>query len=160
MKRGLVSSMTTVAAAACLAMGSDTASEEHAIRAIPQQIVEGWSQGSGQAIADVYAEDGTLVAGDGTFRKGRSPIAEYHDRQFAGFLKGTRLTVGVKSIRLLSPNLALMQTEGGILWPGQQQPAAGNLGIQSFVVTKERGTWRVLLFQNTRILASSPRSNP
>lgn len=147
MRRGLF------AAVAILAFGNVfAAGDEEAIRALPQRIVEGWSDASGKAIADVYADEGTLVAGDGTQKKGRTQIAEYHDRQFAGFLKGTRLTVEVRSVRFLSPNIALMQTEGGILWPGQQQLAPGNDGIQSFVALKERGAWRVLLFQNTRVL--------
>jgi uncharacterized protein (TIGR02246 family) len=159
MKCLVVGIAAVLIAATGMALGNANApTDEDVVRALPQRIVDGWSKGSGQAIADVYADDGTLVAGDGTFKKGRAEIAEYHDRQFVDFLKGTRLTVAVRSVRFLGPNIALMQTEGGILWPGQQQLAPGNNGIQSFVAVKERGVWRVLLFQNTRVLPKRSQS--
>lgn len=126
--------------------------DEAALHALVQQIVDGWSNANGAVIAGVYAADGTLVAGDGTVTRGPGEIARYHDRQFQHFLKDTRLTVAVRSVQFLSEDVALMQTEGGILWPGQQQLAPGNRGIQSFVAVREDGTWRVRLFQNTRVL--------
>ena len=126
--------------------------DEELVRDIPRQIVRGWSEGSGQAIAAVYADDGVLVAGHGVVVRGPMQIASYHDEQFVADLKGSKLTVQIASVRFLTPDVALLQTEGGILWPGQTQLAAGNRGIQSFVVVKRDGKWRVKLFQNTRIL--------
>jgi uncharacterized protein (TIGR02246 family) len=138
-------------AATCVAAGAPSPDEEK-LRGLVQQIVEGWSNANGDMIASVYAADGTLVAGDGTVTRGPGEIARYHDRQFQNFLKGTRLTVAVRGVHFLSEDVALMQTEGGILWPGQQQLAPGNSGIQSFIAVREDGTWRVRLFQNTRVL--------
>jgi uncharacterized protein (TIGR02246 family) len=134
------------------------AHDEAQLRAIPQQIVDAWSGGDGTAIAAVYAEAGTLVAGDGTMKRGRAQIASYHDRQFAEFLKGTRLSIKVTEVRLLRPNVAYLQTQGGILWPGQTELAPGNYGIQSFIALNENGVWRLELFQNTRVLASTHRA--
>jgi uncharacterized protein (TIGR02246 family) len=153
MKRIFVVAAAVVAAATGWGMGeSKSASDEAAIRSIPQRISEGWNQGNGRKIGDVYAVDGTLVAGDGTVTQGSNQIGEYHDRLFADRLKGTRLLVEVRNVRFLGRDIALMQTAGGILWPGEQQLAPGNDGIQSFVTVKQDGVWRVLLFQNTRVL--------
>jgi uncharacterized protein (TIGR02246 family) len=137
-------------AATSFAAGAPSRDEE-GLRALVQTIVEGWNNANGSMIASVYAADGTLVAGDGTVTRGPGEIARYHDRQFQDFLKGTRLSVDVRSVHFLSENVALMQTEGGILWPGQQQFAPGNRGIQSFIAVREGQTWRVRLFQNTRV---------
>ena len=145
--------MLFVTSALAQSGATETARDESTIREIPQKIAAAWNTGSGSRIAAVYADDGTLVAGDGKLTQGRSQIARYHDEQFAAFLKGTRLSVQVKSVRFLSPGVALMRTEGGILWPGQSELAPGNQGIQSFVVVKDNGVWRVTLFQNTRIRA-------
>jgi uncharacterized protein (TIGR02246 family) len=142
-----------IAALLCTAPCFASSQDEDALRALVHRIVEGWSNANGSAIAGVYASDGTLVAGDGTVTRGPDEIARYHDRQFEHFLKGTRLTVEVRSVHFLSDDVALMQTEGGILWPGQQQLAPGNSGIQSFIAVREDGTWRVRLFQNTRVLS-------
>jgi uncharacterized protein (TIGR02246 family) len=146
------------AAALCSAMcfavaaPKTSASDEQALRSLVQRIIDGWSAANGSMIASVYAGDGTLVAGDGTVTTGPDHIARYHDRQFEQFLKGTRLTVQVRSIHWLGEGIALMQTEGGILWPSEQQMPPGRRGIQSFVAVRENGTWRVRLFQNTRIV--------
>lgn len=147
--------ITAVALAGLLGLAvaeADVASDEAAIRALPGRIIQGWNQGNGKTIGEVYAADGTLVAGDGTVTKGREEIGAYHDRLFANYLKGTKLSVEVRNVRFLTPDIALMQTCGGILWPGEQQLAPGNDGIQSFVTVKQDGAWRVLLFQNTRVL--------
>lgn len=126
--------------------------DEAEVRAIPSTIVSGWNAGKGEVVAGVYVNDGTLVAGDGTVTHGRDTIESYHERLFAGPLKGTKLTVAVTDVRFVKPDIAIMQTKGGILWPGQTELAPGNDGIQSFVVVKDAGMWRVLRFQNTRVL--------
>jgi uncharacterized protein (TIGR02246 family) len=126
--------------------------DEASVRAIPQKITEAWSNGQEDGIAAVYADDGTLVAGHGIVLQGRAQIARYHDEIFANAFKATRLTVKITSVRFLDQDVAIMQTEGGILWPGETELAHGNHGVQSFVVVKQDGAWQVVLFQNTRIL--------
>ncbi len=153
MKRMFILAAAMFTAVTGTALSADkSVSDDAAIRALPQRITEGWNQGNGKTIGGVYAQDGTLVAGDGTVTRGSEAIGDYHDRLFANFLKGTRLTVEVTDVRFLTPEIALMHTYGGILWPGEQKLAPGNDGIQSFVTVKQDGVWRVLLFQNTRVM--------
>lgn len=114
--------------------------------------VDGWNRGDGDAVASVYADDGVLVAGHGVVKRGRAQIASYHEDLFATAIKGTRLTAKVTNIRFLDATTVILQTEGGILWPGETTLASGNRGIQSFVAVKKDNQWRVVLFQNTRIL--------
>jgi uncharacterized protein (TIGR02246 family) len=135
-------------ALSCTAHGAEN---ELPIRTLVERIVVGWNQGSGEAVAAVYADNGTLVAGDGTVKRGREAIARYHEQQFGTSLKDTQLAVRVTSVRFLSKTIALMHSEGGILSPGETELAPGRRGIQSFVVIKTNGAWRVALFQNTRV---------
>lgn len=127
-------------------------SDDALVRDIPLQIVKGWGEGDGGAIAAVYADDGVLVAGHGVVLRGPADIASYHNEQFGAALKGSKLTVQITSVRFIEPDVVVLQTEGGILRPGQTQLAAGNRGVQSFVLVKRDGEWRIKLFQNTRIL--------
>jgi uncharacterized protein (TIGR02246 family) len=153
MRLFLIAAVALLAATTGLALAApDQAADERAIRAIPQQIAAGWNQGSGKMIGDVYAIDGTLVAGEGTVTTGRDEIGAYHQRQFDNYLKGTRLIVRVTTVRFLAPDIALMRTAGGILWPGEQQLKPGNDGIQTFITVKRDGAWHVLHFQNTRVV--------
>jgi uncharacterized protein (TIGR02246 family) len=66
-------------------------SDEAAVRALYQQLMDGWNQGSGEAFAAPFAEDGDLIAFDGTHFKGRQKIAQFHQPLFEAHLKGTRL---------------------------------------------------------------------
>ena len=129
--------------------------DESLVRAIPQQVVDGWNRGDGDAVASVYAEDGVLVAGHGVVTRGRAQIASYHSALFANAIKGTKLTATVTHVRFLNATTAILQTEGGILWPGETALAPGNRGIQSFVAVKKNNRWSVVLFQNTRILEAN-----
>ena len=144
-------------ALACFAVAQGAPNDEALVRNIAAQIVQGWNNGDDHGVAAVYADDGVLVAGHGVVLRGPAHIASYHRQQFAADLKGSRLLVEVTSVRFLEPDVVVMQTEGGILWPGQTQLVAGNRGIQSFVLVKQGGSWRVKLFQNTRIQQRGPK---
>jgi uncharacterized protein (TIGR02246 family) len=149
--------LTFLLATLCVLLDSSvalaTSTEDLAVRALPQRIIDGWNRADGHALASVYAEDGILVAGHGVVKHGREQIASYHEELFATSIKGTRLTVEVLTVRFLDPNTAILQTKGGILWPGETTLAPSNVGIQSFIAVKREAGWRVVLFQNTRILS-------
>ena len=70
--------------------------DEAAVRALYQELMDGWNQGSGAAFAAVFTEDGDLVAFDGTHFKGRQEIAPFHQQLFDKWLKGSRLVGEVK----------------------------------------------------------------
>jgi uncharacterized protein (TIGR02246 family) len=138
-------------------MGIAASDEALEVRAIPQQIVDGWNRGDGDDVASAYADDGVLVAGHGVVKRGRAQIASYHRDLFATSLKGTKLLVQVTNVRFLDARTVILQTEGGILWPGETTLAPRNRGIQSFVAVKKDTGWRVVLFQNTRVLTARER---
>jgi uncharacterized protein (TIGR02246 family) len=143
-----------------------TAADEAAVRAIYQQMMDAWNQGSGKAFAAVFTEDGDLIGFDGTRFRGRQEIAPFHQRLFDTYLKGTRLVGHVTSVRFLSPDVALMHAFGGTvkervparsgragekLMRGKSAPAPERDSIMTLVVTKTGGEWRLAAFQNTRL---------
>jgi uncharacterized protein (TIGR02246 family) len=127
------------------------ADDEAAIRKLVDRISDGWQKADSDAVAGVFAEDGVLVAGEGSRRNGRAEIAQFMNQAFSGMPKGMRLTTQFKSLQFLRPDVAMLHTEGGFLMPGETQLPQERLGIQSFVATKQGGAWQVALFQNTRI---------
>jgi SnoaL-like domain len=68
---GIMSLQTTHSA-------TSQSTDEAAVRALYQQMMHGWNQGSGEAFAAVFAEDGDLIGFDGTHLKGRQEIARFH----------------------------------------------------------------------------------
>jgi uncharacterized protein (TIGR02246 family) len=126
--------------------------DEAAVRALYQQLMDGWNQGSGDAFAAVFTEDGDLVAFDGTHFKGRQEIAPFHQQLFDKWLKGSRLVGQVKDVRFLSPDIALMHAVGGTVMRGKSEPSPERDSIQTLVATRQEGDeWRLAAFQNTRL---------
>ncbi len=78
--------------------------DEAAIRALYQQLIDGWNKGSGEAFAAPFAEDGDLVGMDGTHLKGRQEIISFNQQLFDTYIKGSRLVGKVRSVRATKVN--------------------------------------------------------
>ena len=141
------------------AAANDSA-EEAAVRALYQQLMDGWNQGSGEAFAAVFTEDGDLIGFDGTHFKGRQEIAPFHQRLFDKWLKGSRLVGQVKDVRFLSPDIALMHAVGGTVLRGKSEPVPERDSIQTLVATRQDGEWRLAAFQNTRLHPMDSSAGP
>jgi uncharacterized protein (TIGR02246 family) len=61
---------------------SSAAADEAAIRALYQQVIDGWNAGSGDAFAAPFEEDADQVGFDGTHFKWRKEIASFHQHLF------------------------------------------------------------------------------
>jgi uncharacterized protein (TIGR02246 family) len=141
------------------AAANDSA-DEAAVRALYQQLMDGWNQGSGDAFAAVFTEDGDLIGFDGTHFKGRQEIAPFHQRLFDKWLKGSRLVGEVKDVRFLSPDVALMHAVGGTVLRGKSEPVPERDSIQTLVATRQDGEWRLAAFQNTRLHPMDSSAGP
>src|SRR5436305_14763433 len=93
--------------------------DEAAIRALFQQMLDGWNRSDGNAFAGPFAEDSDFVGFDGTYLKGRQEIASFHQQLFDMYLKGTLLVGKARDVLRLSPDVARMQAVGGTVLPGQ-----------------------------------------
>src|SRR5215212_3197883 len=126
--------------------------DEAAVRALYQELMDGWNLGSGDAFAAVFTEDGDLMGFDGTHFKGRQEIAPFHQQLFDKWLKGSRLVGQVKDVRLLHPDIAVMHAVGGTVMRGKSEPSPERDSIQTLVATRQEGDeWRLAAFQNTRL---------
>jgi uncharacterized protein (TIGR02246 family) len=85
--------------------------------------MDGWNQGSGEAFAAPFAEDGDLIRFDGTHLTSRPEIASFHRPLFDTWLKGSRLSGAVKSVRFLSPEVAVMHAVGGMVIREKSAPS-------------------------------------
>src|SRR5262249_35249682 len=104
----LVLGMTSVDPGRAAEASSARAADEAALRALMAQMVEAWDRGDSAGLAAAFAEDGELVAGDGTLTSGRGEIERY----FAGLLtrlpRGTRFASAVTSVRFLARDVGLV----------------------------------------------------
>jgi uncharacterized protein (TIGR02246 family) len=114
---------------------SSRSADEDAIRALYQQLLDGWNKGSGEAFAAPFAEDADLVGFDGTQLKGRQEIASFHQQLFDTFVKGSRLIGKVRSVRFLTPDVAVMHAVGGTIMAGQSDIEPEGNSVQTLDIS-------------------------
>lgn len=149
-----LSLILAVFAVGCAADETGTeAEDEAAIRSLLERQLDAWSAGDGAAFGATYTIDGDLIAFDGTHVAGREEIIPFMQAQFDGFLKDTLVSAQPEQIRFVSDGVAIMITEGGVMFPGETEVPLERFSIQTFVATKLEGEddWLFAAFQNTRI---------
>jgi uncharacterized protein (TIGR02246 family) len=129
---------------------SAIATDEADIRALYQQLMEGWNIASGDAFAAPFEDDADLVGFDGTHIEGQQQIALFHQHLFNMFLKGSRLIGKVRRVRFLTADVAVMHVVGGTVMAGQTDLEPERNSVQTLVAVKRNGKWRLAAFQNTR----------
>lgn len=120
---------------------SARSADETSLRALYQQLIEGWNRGSGTDFAAVFGEHADLIGPGGFHIKGRDRIASFHQMLFDGSLRKSTLAGAVTSIRFLSDDVALVHATGG--------PSNRRVSIQTLVAVKRPGGWLLESFQNT-----------
>ena len=125
--------------------------DEAKIGALFEDLLEDWGRGDGEAYGSRFTEDADYVAFDGTHTKGKEDIASSHQRLFDKFLKGTRLTGHILSIKFPSSDVALVHATGGTIMRGKTKPSPERDSIQTLVAVREGADWRFAAFHNSRV---------
>ena len=128
------------------------AADEQAVRDLVRQLLDAWGRGDGDAYGALFTEDADYVAFDGSNRRGTRAIAGEHQQLFDTWLKGTRLVGQIDSLRFLGPDVALLRTTGGTIFPGQKDARGRRPSIQTLVAVRRPEGWRFAAFHNTRIV--------
>ena len=99
-----------------------------------------------------FAADADYVIINGTYIKGRETIAEGHQRIFDTFYKESTLSLSVKQVRMLRPDVAVVHVAATNKVPRGAETHATEALI-TLVMTKESGAWQIAAFQNTGVTA-------
>jgi uncharacterized protein (TIGR02246 family) len=125
--------------------------DEAQIRVLFENLLGDWGRGDGEAYGSRFTEDADYVAFDGTHTMGRWDISSSHQQLFDKFLKGTRLTGRILSIKFLRPHVALVHATGGTIMGGKTKPSPERASIQTLVAVREDDEWRFAAFHNCRV---------
>jgi uncharacterized protein (TIGR02246 family) len=127
--------------------------DEAELREIPLRMIAAWNRGDGDAFAAPFTDTADFIAFEGTHLHGRAEIAAFHRELFATTVHGTKLEGGVRFVRLLTVDLAVVHAWARYATlPGADQPVAGRESMQLFVVTRRDGGWLAEAMQNSRQL--------
>ena len=124
------------------------AADEAAMRESVKQMETGWNTKSGSLFAKPFAEDADYVVINGMYIKGRAAIEAGHQRIFDTIYKDTTLSLTVKQIRFLRPDVAVVHVSGQRVGPTKD---VVNDAMITIVMTKQKDGWLIAAFQNTAV---------
>jgi uncharacterized protein (TIGR02246 family) len=123
--------------------------DEAAVREQVKQMETGWNTKSGADFAKPFAEDADYVVINGMHLKGRTAIAAGHQEIFDTIYKDTKVTLAIKQIRFLRPDVAVVHVNAHREGPTKELTADALLTL---VTTKEKQGWTIVAFQNTQVV--------
>jgi uncharacterized protein (TIGR02246 family) len=124
--------------------------DEAAVRENVRRMEEGWNKKSGELFASPFAADADYVVINGSQIKGRETIARAHQGIFDTVFKDSALSLSVRQIRFLRPEVALAHVAAH-LRVGQGAAAREADATITMVMTKDAGGWKIGAFQNTGV---------
>ncbi|MDN4592907.1 SgcJ/EcaC family oxidoreductase [Polycladomyces subterraneus] len=122
--------------------------DETEVRALYQQLLDGWNKRSADAMTSPFAEDGELIGFDGSNITGRTEIASHLQQIFADHPTAA-FVAKVRGVRFLSPEVAILRAVAGMVSPGQTDIEPRLNTHHTLVTVKRADKWRIVLFQNT-----------
>ncbi|HKQ99994.1 MAG TPA: SgcJ/EcaC family oxidoreductase [Pyrinomonadaceae bacterium] len=125
--------------------------DDAAIRASVKNMVDGWNTKSGELFAKPFAADADYVVINGMHLQGHDVIAQSHQRIFDTIYKDSTLSLSVKQIRYLRPDVAVVHVTGNNKTRRGAETMESN-AIITLVMTKEQDAWKIVAFQNTQVV--------
>jgi uncharacterized protein (TIGR02246 family) len=121
--------------------------DERAVRSVLDGVYVAWADNDPDAFVSPYGVEATAVH-SGTVMENRSAIRTTLAAAFAGPLKGSRGIHDIQSVRFVGAETALVLSKAAILFDGHAEVAPESRTLDSWVLAKQNGTWRVEGFYN------------
>jgi uncharacterized protein (TIGR02246 family) len=107
-----------------------------------------WEANDAEAFVAGYLADASVVQ-PGIYKKDREEIRATMAAAFAGPLQGSRAFDNPQDIRFLTDETAIVVSEGGIIFPGQDVVPSEALVRATWVLAKRDGSWYVAAYHNS-----------
>jgi uncharacterized protein (TIGR02246 family) len=130
--------------------GNTATLPETAVRDVVDGIAQAWKENNPNAFADAYTADASMILSGNRYMSGRETIRAVVTQQFGSAHLQTTLLQNIVDVRFLGPEAAVVITEGGVLAPGETEPAAERAIRATWVLAKEHDKWLIAAYQNTR----------
>jgi uncharacterized protein (TIGR02246 family) len=134
-----MTSMTTKA-------GSDA--DRRAVLEPLAALYQAWEAGDAETFVADYTQDATVIQ-PGVYKKDREEIRSTMAAGFAGPLKGSRVAAHPVDIRFVTDDTAIVISEDGIIFAGQDAVASGGLVRATWVLVRRDDAWRIASYHNS-----------
>jgi uncharacterized protein (TIGR02246 family) len=123
-------------------------SEDQAIVSTYTQLLDAWNARDAAGMAALFAEGGAQVGFDGSEAQGPRTIHQ----QLAPIFRDhptKRFVHVVREVQRVSEDVAMLRANAGMVARESLELDETKNVIQTLVVRREGGDWRIVLFQNT-----------
>jgi uncharacterized protein (TIGR02246 family) len=129
---------------------STTASQadRQAVLDVLKRGYKAWEANDAEAFVAEYLDDASVVQ-PGIYKKGREEIRTTMAAGFAGPLRGSRAFDHPQDVRFLTDDTAVVVSEGGIIFPGQDAVPSEGLVRATWVLVKRNGSWCIAGYHNS-----------
>jgi uncharacterized protein (TIGR02246 family) len=97
-----------------------------AVDRLSGELVEAWNAGDARAYGARFCPDATITNTDGTVDVGRDVFVRHAEEAFHGILAGTKLSLAVRKLRLVRPDVAVVDLDLCISGMPATPPGASN----------------------------------
>jgi uncharacterized protein (TIGR02246 family) len=132
--------------------GNQGAADKEAILNNAKAFVDTFEKGDAKAVAAFWAEDGDYADLDGRHLQGRTAIEDAF-KEFFKENKGLKLRIDVKSVRFVTPDVAIEDGTSSVIPPDGSPPSQGSY---TNVHVKKGGQW---VLQSVREAPYTPPGN-
>jgi uncharacterized protein (TIGR02246 family) len=122
--------------------------DRQAVSDVLDRLYEAWEASDAEAFVADYLDDATVVQ-PGIYKKDREEIRATMAAGFAGPLHGSRVINHPQDIRFVTDETAIVVSEDGILFPGQDVVPSEALVRATWVLAKRDGSWSVAAYHNS-----------
>lgn len=151
---------------AALVQQPSPASEEHVKAAIAQTLerfVDAWNKHDAHAFAMTFTEDADFTNVQGVHARGRANVEAFHAPIFASTFKDSHQTANIRSIRMLSPDIASVDVDWEMTGAKNHDgtPRPNRRGLLDWIMARQPdGTWLIEIMHNTDLTDHPAPSNP
>jgi uncharacterized protein (TIGR02246 family) len=135
-------------------LGSD--GDEAAIRKVHADFAAAWNRHDAAALASDWTPTADLINPEGRWTKGKAELQKNFAEEQAGIFKSSTFTSTVQSVRIVNPQMAIVDAAFEIqnATPPDSAPMTQK-GLYKAVMVKESGKWRT-----ASVMAMVPVATP
>ncbi|HVJ85607.1 MAG TPA: SgcJ/EcaC family oxidoreductase [Caulifigura sp.] len=122
--------------------------DEAVCRVLYHRLLDRWNERDGRGMAELFAEDGSVVGFDGSQLNGREAIEAEMVRIFQHHTPAAFVGI-VRDVRRLTEDVELLRAVAGMVPPGSDDINPAVNAVQSLIAVRRDGEWKLALFQNT-----------
>jgi uncharacterized protein (TIGR02246 family) len=123
-----------------------------AIRNVLADLAACWNRADAAAYGTLFTDDADYIDVTGTRTQGGTAIGQLHQFLWERFLKGSILDVSSDAdVQLITPDVAIVIATGAVRLAGQATASADRQSINTTMLIKRDGVWRIRAFQNSRV---------